>query len=510
MLRTAFLCLVLGLAAASARAEVSLPAVFGDNMVVQREAKVPVWGKAEAGEDVTVTFGKQSVKATADKDGKWKVELEPLEAGGPFEMTVAGKNTITFKNVLVGDVWLCGGQSNMEFTAGGVLNAVDEAVKADLPQIRQIKVAHQIGLEPKDNIQGAWVEASPQTFRAFTAVGFFFARDLHQDLKVPIGLLNSNWGGTPAEAWTSKEGLEADEEFKPILDRAAGLADAYPKQKEAYEKALEKWKADAEAAKAAGKPEPKKPNAPPPPESNPHRASVLYNGMIKPLVPFAIKGVIWYQGEANAGRAFQYRKLFPNMIQDWRKQWNQEFPFLFVQLANYMARKPDPSESAWAELREAQTMTLALPKTGMAVIIDTGEEKNIHPKNKQDVGKRLALAARHIAYGKDLVYAGPMFDTLAIEGSAAKVTFKHTGGGLEAKDGDLKGFAVAGEDKKFVWASAKIDGNTVVVSSDKVEKPVAVRYAWADNPECNLYNKEGLPACPFRTDTWDGVTKANK
>lgn len=511
-LRSALLVCFFLLTAVSARAEVSLNGVFGENMVLQRGVKVPVWGKADAGEEVTVTFGKQSVKATADKDGKWKAELEPLEAGGPFELTVAGKNTLTLKNVLVGDVWICSGQSNMEWVVKNSANAADEIAKADLPQIRHIKVPRAIALEPKDNIPAAkWEVCTPQTVGTFTAVGFFFARELHQELKVPIGLINSSWGGTPAEAWTSREALEAEADLKIYNERADKMADDYPKQKANYEKVIEKWKADVEKAKAEGKPEPKKPNPPSEPDKNAHRASVLYNGMLKPLVPAAFKGAIWYQGESNAGRAYQYRKLFPTMIGDWRKQWGAgDFPFLFVQLANFMARKPGPAESNWAELREAQAMTLSLPKTGMAVIVDIGDEKDIHPKNKQDVGKRLALAAQAIAYGKEIEFSGPMYDSMAVEGSAVRLKFKHLGGGLDAKGGDLKGFQIAGEDKKWVWAQAKIDGETVVVTNEKVEKPVAVRYAWADNPDCNLYNKAGLPASPFRTDDWDGATKAAK
>jgi sialate O-acetylesterase len=324
-------------------------------------------------------------------------------------------------------------------------------------------------------------------------------------------LIHTSWGGTPAESWTSREMLEADPELKPIMERSdAGLKD-YPKQKEKYEQAMKDWPATVEKAKADGKPEPAKPKAPSEPEKNSWYASGLFNGMIHPLIPFAVKGAIWYQGESNAGRAFQYRKLFATMIQDWRKRWGHDFPFFFVQLANYTPRKPEPGDSDWAELREAQSMALSLPKTGMAVIIDIGEGNDIHPKNKQDVGKRLALAAQAIAYGKDIEFSGPMYDSMAVEGGVIRLKFKHLGGGLVAKGGEeLKGFAIAGEDKKWVWAAAKIDGETIVVSSDKVEKPVAVRYAWANNPECNLYNKADLPASPFRTDQWDGVTKNNK
>lgn len=509
MKRIALLLLITALSACAA--DVKISTIFTDNMVLQRGVKVPVWGTADAGEEVSVAFDKQTVKVTADKDGNWKAELESLEAGGPFELTVAGKTTLTIKNVLVGDVWICSGQSNMEFTVNGALNSKDEIAKADFPQIRHIKVANKVGLEPKDSISGKWAVCSPQTAGGFTAVGFFFARELHQELKVPIGLIHSSWGGTPAESWTSREVLEGDPDLKVIMDRSDWGLKEFPKQKEKYEQDLKDWQAAAEKAKADGKPAPAKLKAPAEPDKNPWYASGLYNGMIKPLIPFAIKGAIWYQGESNAGRAFQYRKLFPAMIQDWRKRWGQDFPFFFVQLANYTARKPEPAESDWAELREAQTMTLSLPKTGMAVIIDIGDDKDIHPKNKQDVGKRLALAADAIAYGKEIEYSGPMYDSMAVEGNTVRIKFKHLGGGLEAKGGgEPKGFAIAGADKKWVWAQAKIDGETIVVSSDRVEKPAAVRYAWANNPECNLYNKAGLPASPFRTDDWDGVTKNNK
>jgi sialate O-acetylesterase len=286
----------------------------------------------------------------------------------------------------------------------------------------------------------------------------------------------------------------------------------YPKAKENFEKNKEqlmaKWKEATEKAKAAGKQPPRQPKAPDSPEKDSHRPAVLYNAMIAPLIPYAIRGAIWYQGESNSGRAYQYRKLFPNMITDWRKNWGQgDFPFIFVQLANFMATKDQPADSAWAELREAQTMTLSLPKTGQAVIIDIGEGDNIHPKNKQDVGLRLSLAAQALVYGKEIVYSGPMFEALKIDGAKARVKFKHAGGGLVAKGEKLTGFAIAGEDKKFVWADATIEGDCVVLSAKDVAAPVAVRYAWADNPVCSLYNKEGLPACPFRTDDWPGVTK---
>jgi len=491
------------------QADVKLPAIIGSNMVLQADMKDPIWGWADAGEKVTVTIGDQKVEATAGAAGKWQVRLTAMKAGaGPLEMTVAGKNTLKLTNILVGEVWICSGQSNMGFTVKGGNNAEQEIAAAKYPKIRLFTVAHVTSDTPQDDVKGQWEECSPENVGGFTAVGYFFGCDLFKALGVPVGLVNTSWGGTPAEAWTSREALEADAALKPLFDRQKQSLGDYPKALEAWEKTKDKrladWKAAADKAKAEGNAPPRKPQAPDEPNKSPRRPTALYNAMIAPLIPMGIRGAIWYQGEANSGRAMEYRKLFPAMIQDWRKRWGEgDFPFLFVQLANYMARAPEPADSNWALLREAQTMTLALPKTGMAVIIDIGDAGNIHPKNKQDVGKRLALAALATAYGKDVVYSGPMYESMKVEGDKVRLKFKHLGGGLVAKGGDkLTGFAIAGEDKKFVWADARIDGDTVVVSAKDVAKPVAVRYAWADNPECNFYNKADLPASPFRTDDW--------
>jgi sialate O-acetylesterase len=497
--------------ALSARAEVKLPAIISENMVLQAGMKCPIWGTADAGEEVTVTLGAQTAKAAADKDGKWKVTIGPLEPGGPFDMKIAGKNTIEIKNVLVGEVWVCSGQSNMEWKVSISNNAKDEIAAADFPKIRHFEVTKKVAAEPLADVSGSWKICTPQTAGGFTAVGYFFGRELHKTLNVPVGLIHTSWGGTPAESWTSKGTLEADPELKVMLDNWAKQEANYPQAKEGFAKVLDKWKADSEKAKAENKPVPKKPNAPQDPATSSWKPSGLYNGMIAGLVPYGIQGAIWYQGESNAGRSYQYRKLFPAMIQDWRKNWGQgDFSFFWVQLANFMARKTEPAESGWAELREAQQMTLSLPKTGTGLAIDIGDAKDIHPRNKQDVGKRLALNALAVTYGKDVPYSGPLYELMKVEGKTIRLKFKHVFGGLEAKDGDLKGFAIAGDDKKFVWAQAKIDGETVVVSSDGVDKPLAVRYAWADNPECNLYNKAGLPASPFRTDDWDGITKGKQ
>jgi len=485
-----FLLAALG-TAAEPRADVKLHSLFQDHMVLQADFACPVWGSAEAGDEVSVSIDGQKKSAKAGADGKWSLKLDPLKAGGPHEMSVAGKNTVVVHDVLVGEVWVCSGQSNMEMAVRSSMNFDEEKAAANFPQVRHFLVKKNPQDAPVGDVSGSWQPTTPETVGGFTAVGYFFGRELHQKLNVPVGLIHTSWGGTAAELWTSKPVLEANPTLKPIVDN-------FSKRLENYEKQLEAYPAAVEKAKAAGKPAPRKPGKPMAP-------SCLYNGMIAPVIPYGIKGVIWYQGESNAGQAKQYQTLFPEMIKNWRKDWGQgDFPFGFVQLANFMARKDQPARSNWAELREAQTMTLSLPKTGMAVIIDIGDAKDIHPKDKQDVGKRLAYWAEAQVYGKNLVYSGPIFESMKIEDSRARLSFKHTGGGLMAKGGAPTGFAIAGEDQVFHWADAKIDGETIVVSCDKVAKPAAVRYAWADNPECNLYNKEGIPASPFRTDDWAG------
>ena len=495
--------------AGAALADVKLPAVIGDNMVLQQGGKVSIWGWADPGEEVMVGVSWHNMKwaVTADKDGKWSFRLNPPKAGGPYEMTLTGKNTITIKNILVGEVWVCSGQSNMQWSVQASANPKEEIAEADYPKIRLFTVKRTVAEKPQSDCEGNWSECSPDTVPGFSAVAYFFGRELHKQLNVPIGLIHTSWGGTPAEAWTRRGVLEANADCAPILKRYDDAVARYPQARKEYEQKLLEWKETAEKAMAEEKRPPRRPGAPFGP-GNPHSPAGLYNGMIAPLIPYGIQGAIWYQGESNAGRAYQYRTLFGGMIKNWRDDWGQgKFSFLFVQLANFMKVKPEPDESAWAELREAQSMTLALPKTGMAVIIDIGEAADIHPKNKQDVGKRLALWPLAKTYGKKLVYSGPIYKSMKVDDGSIILSFDHVGGGLVAKGDDtLKGFAIAGADRKFVWADAKIDGNTIVVSSDKVSEPAAVRYAWADNPVCNLYNKESLPASPFRTDDWPGVT----
>ena len=512
----AVLALVIGLMILSTgcakTAQVRLPTVLSDHMVLQRGMDVPVWGWTDPGAQVTVQLGTHKQVATATPEGKFLVHLPPMEAGGPHTLTVTSANTVWVKDILVGDVWICSGQSNMQWSVRQADQAEKEIAEAKYPQIRLFTVKRSPATEPQTDCEGDWAPCSPETVPNFSAVAYFFGRDLHKHLDVPIGLVNTSWGGTPSEAWTSPDTAKKVAAFAPIVQRwqqqIASYADQQKKWEETKDDLLAKWKDAVAKAKAAGKQAPRKPQPPGDPTLSPHRPSVLYNGMIAPLIPLRIAGAIWYQGESNASRAYQYRTIFPAMIQDWRAHWGQgNFPFLFVQLANFMKPKDEPADSAWAELREAQSMTLRLPKTGQAVIIDIGEAGNIHPKNKQDVGKRLALAALAIAHGEKITYSGPTYKAMKVEDGKVRLTFDHVGDGLVAKGGGpLKGFAIAGADKKFVWADAAIDGQTVIVSSDKVKEPVAVRYDWADNPDGTLYNKADLPASPFRTDDWPGVT----
>jgi len=499
--------------AGAALGDVKLPAVISDNMVLQGNKKVSIWGWAKPGEEVMVGVSWHSMKwaVTADKDGKWMFKMNSPKTGGPYEMTISGKNTITIKNIMVGEVWVCSGQSNMQWSVQASANAEQEISAANYPNIRLFTVTRKVATEPQSDCEGSWTLCSPQTVPGFSAVAYYFGRELHEELDVPIGLIHTSWGGTPAEAWTRREALEKEADAAPILERYDDVVAKYPQAKKEYEQKIVEWKKTVEKAKAEGEKTPRRPGAPLGPE-HPHSPAGLYNAMIAPLIPYGIGGAIWYQGESNASRAYQYRKLFPAMIKNWRNDWGQgDFPFLFVQLANFRAVNPQPTESDWAELREAQLMTLALPNTGMAVIIDIGEADDIHPKNKQDVGKRLALWALARSYGKELVYSGPIYKSMKIKGNEIILYFDHVGGGLiAAGDESLKGFAIAGADRKFVWADAKIDGDNIVVSSGEVSAPVAVRYAWADNPVCNLYNEEGLPASPFRTDNWGGITVDKK
>ncbi|MGH9871495.1 MAG: sialate O-acetylesterase [Pyrinomonadaceae bacterium] len=645
-------------------AEVRVPSIIGDNMVLQQGMKVRLWGTASPGERVAVSFNSKTAQATTGQQGHWQTFFGPFKAGGPFMLTIKASNTITIKNVLVGEVWICSGQSNMEWPLVNAKGGADEVAQANYPEIHLFTVEHSKAPSPLDDVKGHWVVTTPDQVAQFSAVGYFFGRELFQHLRIPIGLIHTSWGGTPAETWTSQEALAATPELKTMVDRYQETLKFLPQRRIDFERALAQWEEknipadpgnkgealgyadaafntadwkkmnlpqywevagldidgavwfrkafespegwsgkdlvlnlstiddydttyfngakvggigketanshmaprrytipgslvhagrnviavrvfdavggggfgsagqlslapsgakEAEAIKLDGAwdykvelaIEPKQPDWGSRPEepgpNNPNNPSVLYNAMIAPLTPYAIRGAIWYQGESNAARAYQYRTLFPLMIRDWRKAWGEGvFPFYFVQLANWQPTKAEPGESEWAELREAQTMALREPHTGMAVIIDIGDANDLHPRNKLDVGKRLAVWALADTYHRKVESSGPLFQSHSIEGNKVRIRFKHSGGLKTTDGGAPRGFAIAGADRKFFWADARIDGETIVVSSQNIPKPVAVRYAWADNPATNLYNRANLPASPFRTDDWPGLTVARK
>jgi sialate O-acetylesterase len=628
-----------------------LPRIFGDNMVLQRNQPIPVWGWADPGEKIVIQFSKQVQTLKTGVDGRWQTRLNPEPAGGPYTLTISGHARISFANVLVGEVWVCSGQSNMEMPIAGwgkINHYQQEIEAADYPEIRQFKVPNTVSQVPVDDVTGGeWKICSPETAGDFTATGYFFARELYRQLHVPIGLLNTSWGGTMIETWISRESLEGSAEFKSVMTSIASTDPAaVAKQKtDKLQKTIEalqgvstpdenteSWKnpelddsrwprmklpglweqqgmgleeldgivwfrktflvGEEDAGKPAllelgkiddsddsyvngtrvgglknqynelriyhiaagilkpgknilavrvedtgggggiyGEPGSMQLSIGDRPisltgqwafrvasvmatnSSGPNSApTLLYNGMIHPLIPFAIKGVIWYQGEANTGRAYQYRKAFPLMIQDWRKQWGEgDFPFYFVQLASFNSSNGDSEHgSGWAELREAQSLTLSLPNTGMAITTDIGDAHDIHPKNKQDVGKRLAAIALNNCYGKTMEFSGPIFESMQTSGNKLILRFTHVGSGLLVKDryGYIRGFELAGEDRQFHYAKAYLEGNSVVVYQDSIATPVALRYGWTDDAgEANLFNKEGFPASPFRTDQWKGVTE---
>ncbi|MBI2423483.1 MAG: sialate O-acetylesterase [Candidatus Hydrogenedentes bacterium] len=497
------------LALQPAFAGLALPSLFTDHMLLQMRTPLLVWGTATPGETVEVALFDIKKSGKADASGTWSVTLPPLEAradAGTLTIT-SGQDTKTIHDVLLGEVWVCSGQSNMQWGVNRALNPEEEIAAANHPNLRLFQVPRLTADTPQTAIDAQWQRCTPETIGGFSAVAYYFGRELQRMRNVPVGLIHTSWGGTPSESWTALDELQKLEVAAPLLKRWDGLIAAYPAARQKYDRELADWQKAAEAAKAAGAEEPRRPAEPMGPHHT-HRPATLYNAMIHPLLPYTIGGAIWYQGESNAGRAYQYRALFPTMIENWREDWNQgKFPFLFVQLANFEASQKAPYASEWAELREAQAMTLKLKNTGMAVTIDIGDPKDIHPKNKQEVGRRLALLAQTVAYGeKDILSNGPQFKKARFKDGKAVLRFVHTGGGLAAKDGPLTGFGIAGADQKFVDADAVIEGDTVRVSSPQVPKPIAVRYAWADNPACNLCNGAGLPASPFRTDDWPGLT----
>lgn len=641
-------------------AKVQLPAIFSDNMVLQQKSSVPFWGTASPGKILKIksSWNNTTVQTTVEKDGRWKIEVPTPEYGGPFNIEISDGTKLELHNVLIGEVWLCSGQSNMEMPLAGwgrIQNYEKEIAGANYPDIRLLRVEKSVAFKPTKDLlvrNKGWVTCSPKTISEFSSVAYFFGRNLYQDLHIPIGLIDASWGGTIAEAWTSAGSLKTMPDFKSPVAEIEQKSTNFSNLTAEFKQDSTKWQAqikekdkglsggkaiwtgndvseaDWKSIKVPGFWEETvlpdfdgvvwlrktidipaewqnktltlaldkiddsdiayyngveigyttdytasrtysipaklvKPGkvvitvrildtgggggfygedklmklslsenefiplagtwqykvglnlnelpAAPKTWNDPNQPTVLYNAMISPIIPFTIKGAIWYQGESNADKAYQYRELFPLLIKDWRKQWASDFPFYFVQLANYMPTLPEPAEAAWAELREAQLQTLHLENTGMAVTIDIGEGKDIHPKNKQEVGRRLSLIARANTYNEKVAFSGPVYDSYRTEQHAIRVTFKQAETGLKTKDGKaLKGFTIAGTDHKFHWADAVIEGNEIVVSCKDVENPIAVRYAWASNPVCNLVNGEGLPASPFRTDDWVGMTYMKK
>jgi sialate O-acetylesterase len=484
-------------------ADVSLPHVFGDRMVLQRDKPVHIWGSAEPGEKVRVSIGTQSAEASADEHRKWKVELPALPATtAPIEVSVAGKNKIVLHDVLVGEVWICSGQSNMQFSVSSVIHAREEIEHANHAEIRLFKVPMRPAGEPANDVNASWNACTPKTVPSFSAVGYFFGRDLHEQLDVPVGLIDSSWGGTRIEPWTPPAGFREVPKLASIVEGIEKAKVDYAASKAAALPRYSEWLQIAQKAKSNKEPIPSPPEWPVNPLANNYAPTGLYNGMIHPLVPFSIRGALWYQGESNNGEGMLYFEKMKALIEGWRSVWHEgDFPFLYVQLAPYHYGNGNPT--ALPHIWEAQTAALALPDTGMAVTNDIGDPKDIHPKDKQAVGKRLALWALAKTYGKQIVYSGPLYKSMSIDGSKIRVKFEHVGGGLVARNGKpLDWFTIAGDDKKFVDAVAIIDGDSVVVSSPKVPKPVAVRFAFNQIAEPNLQNVEGLPASAFRTDTW--------
>ena len=639
-------------------AQVKLSPLFSDNMVLQQQTDAPVWGTTKPNKEVEITtsWNQKKYTAKADAQGQWKTKVATPVAGGPYTVTISDGKPIKLNNVMIGEVWICSGQSNMEMQVEGwgkVLNYQQEKVEAEnYPNIRFLLVEKATSPVPVDElkvVENGWQVCSSKSVADFSAAGYFFGRDVHKYRNVPVGLIDTSWGGTYIETWTSKEALATMPAMQKQLEILTDLPQSKEGREQKFHSDVENWKKEIEKidkgfveGKAAwadmnwkddawktmkvpglmqeqglagfngivwfrktidipadwagkeltlnvgviddndftyfngvqvghtegwmtprsykipkelvkkgkavvavrvmdtggsgginGSPESisiqrskskvmelagdwqyqvslnikEIPQMPANTATEPNIPSFLSNAMLNPLIPYGIKGAIWYQGEANTGRAYQYRELMPLMITDWRNRWGYDFPFYMVQLASFTAQQTTPVESGWAELREAQTQTLHLKNTGMAVTIDIGDAFDIHPKNKQEVGRRLALAARAQTYGEKIPYSSPLYDTYQIEGNKIRIYFKHTDGGLTIKEGDIvKGFTIAGVDHQFHWADAVIDGNSVVVSSPEVSFPIAVRYGWADYPICNLYNGAGLPASPFRTDDWQGIT----
>lgn len=486
------------------QAQLRLPAIISDGMVLQQNAKVALWGWAAPGEQITITnnWNRRAVTLTTDASGKWLTYITTTKAGGPYQLTFKASNTIDVNNILMGEVWLASGQSNMEFFIGktssasytSVINHDDVMKDAEHPDIRTIDVPNKVADTPVHDFKASWKLCTAKTVDSFSAVAYFFAREINKATGFPVGIVNATWGGTPAESWTKREVLQSDADLNEILLRYQKAVDVFPQENEKYKAAATKWKEDTSKTKGAA------PRGPMGPAHNqsPYK---LYNGMIVPIEPYTLRGVIWYQGESNADRAWQYRKLFPAMIKNWRDDWgNDKLPFYFVQISPHRGQNP--------EIRDAQLYVYRnVPNTGMAVTTDNGDSLDIHPRNKELVGKRLSLWALQNEYGKkDLIVSGPLYKSMKTEGNKIRIGFDYDKG-LSAKDGELKEFTIAGDDQNFIPANAKIEGNTVVVWSDAVKAPKAVRFAWKNVPHPNLYNGAGLPASPFRTDEWKLTTQ---
>lgn len=521
------LCLTLILSTLSLHAELRLPAIIGDNMVLQQKQANPIWGWDTPGTEVTVKFAGQTKTAKAGADGKWTVKLDAVPANAKAAtLSIQGSTVKELKNVLVGEVWVCSGQSNMGFNLSSTWDADLDIAQANYPLIRLISVPQVGTQEIQDDFKGQWDVCSPATAGSFTAVGYHYGKVLHEMLGVPVGLIDNAWGGSSCEAWVKRDLLEKDPRFKATIDtwkrtESTFTQAAFDKQVADHQAKVEAWVAARKEALKNHQPLPANPpRAPQNPMTGQHRPGNLYAGVLHPIIGYGIKGAIWYQGESNASRAKEYRDLFPFMIQHWRNEWKQgDFPFYWVQLADFKNELPEPGDSDWAELREAQTLTMSkLPHTGQCVITDLGESNDIHPKNKRDVAERLARWALVKDYGFKLPYSSPTYKDVKFEGNQAIVTLDHAETGLRVVDKDVvSGFAICGDDHKWVWADATLlpdnklsprtpRGNQISVSSKLVAKPVAVRYAWADNPVANVYSAEGLPVTPFRTDDFPMIT----
>ena len=490
-------------------AELTPAPVFNDHMVLQRDMIVPVWGKADPAAEITISINQINQSTTASDSGNWTMELPAMPAGGPYQMTISDSSTtITYGDIYIGDVWLCSGQSNMDMTVAmgnqywcGVDNADQEVANADYPLIRVFDVPFVTSEYPLDSVTCEWMICSPQTAGSFSAAAYFMARDLYLKYNIPIGLITSAFGASTAESWTSRESLIAHPQLRFLIENYAEKKEAYdadPERQRKYKENLAKWQSACQKAEEEGKLLPRGVKIEDPRDDQ-HSPYTCYNGMIAPLIPYAIKGTIWYQGESNQPTSKLYDVIMENMIADWRNRWQQgDFPFIYVQLANYGKESDNPNKpSPFAEVRYAQLQNLQIANTAMATAIDIGDAGNIHPKNKQEVGRRLALCADALAYDQPTEYMGPIYKEMKVEGNKAIISFDHIGSGLAVHGEKLEGFAIAGRNNEYIWADAQIVGDTVVVSSEKVKNPISVRYAYADNPKCSLYNKEGLPASPF-------------